>query len=152
MYKRQALGGVIETTTGASGATGTVTSSPQAPSAVNAPRLKATSAFFREKSCINPPLTRSWRYLLAPGRDTHRKRTAGKNRADLDAVFIKSSRSVTEHVPGSGRLAFTSCKGSMPAQHLRKPYTRDVDSKCPARGTTTVLDTSCILPCITAAN
>lgn len=55
-----ALGGVIETTTGLSGAAATVTSSPQAPSAVNAPRLTATIAIFREKSCINPPLTRSW--------------------------------------------------------------------------------------------
>jgi len=40
---------------------GTVTSSPQAPSATRAPRLRATSALFREKSCINPPLARSWR-------------------------------------------------------------------------------------------
>ena len=56
----RAEGGVIESVIGASGVTGTVTSSPQAPSA-KAPRLRATIALFREKSCIHPPLARSWR-------------------------------------------------------------------------------------------
>jgi hypothetical protein len=55
-----AEGGVMDSVIGAAGATGTVTSSPQAPSA-KAPRLRAMIALFREKSCINPPLSRSWR-------------------------------------------------------------------------------------------
>ena len=55
-----AEGGVMDSVVGAAGATGTVTSSPQAPSA-KALRARATIALFREKSCIRPPLSRSWR-------------------------------------------------------------------------------------------
>lgn len=55
-----AEGGVMDSVIGGFGAMGTVTSSPQAPSA-KAPRLRATIALFREKSCIHPPLSRSWR-------------------------------------------------------------------------------------------
>ena len=53
-------GGEMVRTTGAAGATGTVTSSPQAPSAARAPRLRATSALFRLKSDMHPPLARFW--------------------------------------------------------------------------------------------
>jgi hypothetical protein len=56
---RLALGGVIDNTTAGGG--DTVTSSPQAPSTLSALRATASNAFFREKSCIHPPLTRSWR-------------------------------------------------------------------------------------------
>ena len=64
---RLALGG--DTVTNSEGATagGTVTVSPQAPSATNAPRLAAINAFFGEKSCINPPLNEVVEVSVRPG-------------------------------------------------------------------------------------
>jgi hypothetical protein len=47
--------GVMLMTTGADGATGTVTSSPQAAKTPTAARPNASDAFLREKKCIRPP-------------------------------------------------------------------------------------------------